>query len=104
MDVIKEWWPILAFVLALAGWCCREVFLYFKRRHDAFNALERRVDSQRQEHDAHEDICSRRYSEIAQQMSQLKEVGDDRHHENLGRFDDVVEGLENVKKILMERK
>lgn len=92
MQAIKDWWPIIAFCLTLAGWATREIFI-------SYNHLQKRVASQKQDHDAHEDICSRRYAEIASEaaafrelvetrLDSLIEVNDERHQENLQRFAD----------------
>jgi hypothetical protein len=109
------WWPLIAFWLALIGWCAREGFIYMQRRRRAHEDLERRVAAQERAHQSHEDICSRRYAEIAVEFEQLRrvgdmrhaqleKVGDERHKENLERFDTVMSGLDHVKEILMDHR
>jgi len=112
---IREWWPLIAFGMTLCGWIGREMFMYFKDRHKALAEVEKRVTAQETEHQAHEDICGRRYGEIAEHMRrieetgddrhrQLEKVGDERHEENLRRFDAVVASVESIRKFLMERR
>lgn len=101
MNELKEWWPIIAFWAATIGWFCRELFMYFKRQHDAHDALEKRVTAQELSHEAHEDICSRRYGEIAREFHTMKERGDERHEENRDRLDAISNGLDAVRTFLM---
>jgi hypothetical protein len=86
-QVIRDWWPIIAFWTAAIGWFCREMFMYFKRQYDAHDALEKRVTSAEFRHASHEDICSRRYGEIAIEFADIKERTAERHEENVQRFE-----------------
>lgn len=110
LDAIKEWWPIIAFWMAIVGWTGRETFMYFKGRHDALDELEKRITAQEQEHEAHEDICSQRYHGIEQAIGDLKEDidhlkldQDKRHEENVDRIDSVAANVDAVKTFLMGR-
>lgn len=98
---IREWWPVIAFFSTLAGWCGREMFMYFKKMKDDHDILEKRVTAAEQDHQSHEELCGQRYDEIKNQFDQIKDRGNERHQENKTRLDLIAEGLEDVRRILM---
>ena len=82
---LQSWWPIIAFVLTAVGGCV--VFIV---------QLWRRVDRAEQAHSAHEDLCAQRWVAAKDSAAHLAKLTDERHSENVDRFDRLEDKLDRL--------
>lgn len=92
-ELILKWWPVIGVAVC---WMLRELLRYFRKLRDDHQILEKRVTTQEYAHKSHEDLCGERWLASRVEAKHLVDMTNERHQENVARFDRLEEKFDDM--------
>jgi hypothetical protein len=92
-DELLKWWPVIAALGAMVwgGW------MFIDRLRSRISAVEA-------EHAAHEEVCNERWAAVMARHLELVKATDERHKENVDRFDRLDDKIDLVLEHLLKKR